>query len=96
MTLKGKDAEEFLQQIERRNAEVKRQELANAKDDAVARGKEQFDLAKLEALCDTSSEGRLAPIDERRKWFEYLYYVSNPQVMTVSEFATIIEKMNKW
>jgi hypothetical protein len=42
---------------------------------ADARGKQPFDLAALEALCDTSREGRIDPIDERRARFEEMYYI---------------------
>ncbi len=96
MTLRGKNAEALLVEIERRNAAQDATDLAKEKARAAKSGKELFDLEKLEALCDTSSEGRLAPHDHRRARFEYMYYVAYPSFMTIAEFAAFIEKTNKW
>jgi hypothetical protein len=96
MTLKGKDAEAFLDGIEQRNREEKEQQLAKAIANATAKGKEPFDLEKLERLCDTSREGRLEPDNERRARLEYKYYVTNPEIMTIAEFARLIDELGKW
>jgi hypothetical protein len=96
MTLTGKDADEFLEALKNRNQKEHVEALEQAKAEAAKRGKEPFDLAKLEQLCDTSSEGRLAPLDERRDRFEYMYYVNNPSIMTIAEFAAYVDRVNKW
>jgi hypothetical protein len=96
MTLTGKDADDFFEELERRNQQEHDEALRQAKTDAARRGKEAFDLEELEQLCDTSSEGRMAPVDERRSRFEYMYYVNNPSIMTIAEFADYIERINKW
>jgi hypothetical protein len=96
MTLTGKAAEDFvakaLGDAERRRAA----ELDAAKADAARRGKEPFDLARLEALCDTSHEGRMPPVEERRAELERKYYVYNPDVMTLEEFARVVAESNRW
>ena len=47
-------------------------------------------------MCDTSSEGRVAPVEERQKRFEEWYYVWYPQVRTLKELARKIEEYNRW
>lgn len=47
-----------------REAHAKR--LGKAKAEATSQGKEAYDLGKLEQLCDTSHEGRMGSLDERR------------------------------
>jgi hypothetical protein len=96
MTLKGKDAEAFLDALDRRDREAMKDSLAKAKAEAAAKGKEPFDLEKLERLCDTSNEGRQDPIDERRAQLEYKYYVTNPEIMTIADFAALVEELKKW
>ena len=96
MPLEGKEALDFMAEIGRRNAELRTERLAAAKRDAAARGKEPFDLAKLETMCDTSSEGRVDPVEERQKQFEEWYYVWYPEVRTLKELARKIEEYNRW
>jgi hypothetical protein len=96
MTLKGKDAEEFADAVARRNLELQKQQLEKAIADANAKGKEPFDLDRLEQLCDTSREGRVDPVDDRRARFEYKYYVENPEIMTIAEFAGLVAELNRW
>lgn len=96
MTLRGKDALEFFDAVARRSLALRKQQLATAIADAKASGKEPFDLEKLERLCDTSSEGRLDPVDERRARLEYKYYVTNPEIMTLAEFAYLVNELSKW
>jgi hypothetical protein len=97
MPLTGKEALEFHRAL-RRQAEQERQEqLAKAKSDAASRGKEPFDLAKLEQLgADTTDQGRLDPEDERRARFEEMYYVDYPDIMTLEEFVPHVNELNKW
>ena len=87
--------EEFYEEL-RREKEKRAQWLAEAKAEAEQRGKEPFDLAKLETMCDTSSEGRLDPLEEREARFEFLYYVQHPELMTLDELAKYIERTSKW
>lgn len=92
----GKDADKFMDEIFADEEKRRAEQLAGSKADAAARGKEPFDLATLEQMCDTSSEGRLAPLEKRRVDFEYMYYVNNPSIMTLADFAALIERVKKW
>ena len=94
--LEGKDAEEFFWSGYKQSEERRAKELADAKAAAVASGKEPFDLAKLETMCDTSSEGRVDPVEARQKRFEEWYYVWYPQIRTLKELARKIEEWNLW
>jgi hypothetical protein len=96
VTLTGKDAADLMAQLRERNAKQRNDELATAKADAEAKGKERFDLAKLESLVDTSSEGRVDPIEERRARFEEMYYTEYPEVLTLVAFAEKVRERNKW
>ncbi|HZJ64541.1 MAG TPA: hypothetical protein VFD36_13560 [Kofleriaceae bacterium] len=96
MPLEGKEALEFTAEIGRRNAELYARQLAAAKRDAAARGKEPFDLARLETMCDTSSEGRMDPEPVRHERFEEMYYLHFPDVMTLEDFAREVDELNKW
>lgn len=96
MTLRGDAAKEFANQVRAHHEARNAQRLADAKADALRRNKEPFDLQKLESLCDTSSEGRIAPLEERLAKFEWKYYVSNPNVMTIEEFAKEVEELSRW
>jgi hypothetical protein len=96
MPLEGKEALEFTAEIGRRNAELSAARLAAAKRDAAARGKEPFDLAKLETMCDTSSEGRMDPEGVRCERFEEMYYVHYPQILSLEDFARKVDELNKW
>lgn len=63
-------------------------QLCEARQDAMTRGKEAFDLDRLEALVDTTTDlGGLPPREERQRRWERLYYLSWPEVMTMAEFA---------
>ncbi len=94
--LTGKEAKEFADAIAARNEKQRQEDLAHEKAEALRRGKEPFDLAKLEEMCDTTSEGRLDPLDVRQARFEYLYYVQHPELMTLKDLAAHIERTNKW
>jgi hypothetical protein len=96
MPLEGKAALEFSAEITRRNAELHAQQLAAAKRDAAARGKEPFELAKLETKCDTSSEGRMAPEPVRHERFEDMYYLQFPDILTLEDFAREVDELTKW
>lgn len=96
MALTGKPALEFMEAIGRRNDAARAVRLAEAKAEAAARGKEPFDLAKLETMCDTSSEGRVDPLPVRQARYEHMYYVEYGAVSTLAELAEKIEVLNKW
>jgi hypothetical protein len=96
MHLDDEEATALLEEIGRRNTERRTERLAAAKRDAAARGKEPFDLAKLETMCDTSSEGRMDPEPVRQERFEELYYVRFPQILTLEDFASEVDELNKW
>lgn len=90
--LTGKDATDFANAIEERNRKAAAEALAREKAEAVSRGKEPFDLARLEEMCDTSSYGRLDPVDVRQERYEYMYYVQNPKLLTLKELADLITR----
>jgi len=96
MPASGKEGWEYLNELFQKEDQRRAEMLAKAKAEAAARGKEPFDLEKLEQLCDTSSEGRVDPVETRRKDFEFMYYVHNPDIQTIKEFAAFIERTNKW
>jgi hypothetical protein len=96
MPMEDKEARAFMAEIGRRNAEQRAERLAAAKRDAAARGKEPFDLAKLETMCDTSSEGRMDPEPVRYQRFEDMYYVDYPAILTLEDFARKVDELNKW
>src|SRR5262245_515380 len=83
-------------ELAQRNAELRAERLAAAKRDAAARGKEPFDLAKLETMCDTSSEGRMAPEPVRHARFEEMYYLHFQDILTLEDFARKVDELNKW
>lgn len=70
--------------------------FAKAKAEAQARGKEPFDLAKLESMACTAYDGRLGAVEERQERLEEMYYVHYPDLMTLAEFAPIVDELSKW
>ncbi len=96
MTLTGKAAEEFAMHAAQRSRQLREEALADARREADATGKERFDLAKLEAMCDTSREGRVDPEPVRWARFEESYYVDYPEIRTLKEFAAKLEELNRW
>ncbi len=69
--------------------------LAAVKADAHDRGKEPFDLERLEALCDTSHEGRMDPVQWRWRRFELVYY-SHPEMKTIEDLAAHVMLSQGW
>jgi hypothetical protein len=94
--LSGDAAWALVDALRERNRRIRADQLAAARADADARGKQPFDLAALEALCDTSREGRIDPVDERRARFEEMYYTWFPDVMTLAEFAKRVCALESW
>jgi hypothetical protein len=83
--------EEIMRENERTRASV----LSRKKAEAAARGKEPFDLAKLESLSATEGLGRMTP-DERLRRFEEMYYVEFPDLMTIEELAMEVDELSRW
>jgi hypothetical protein len=94
--MEDKDARDYIEKMLQRRTKEAAENLEKAKQHPAAAGKEPFDLAKLEQLCDTSRDGRLALLDERRAQFEFTYYVTCPEITTIAEFAEYVERANKW
>jgi hypothetical protein len=93
MGLTGKAAEDFLAESLRKSEETRSAQLAQAKADAAMTGKEPFDLAKLETLVDP---GRMVAASERQRTYEYMYYVSSPQIMSLEELAALIKVLSEY
>jgi hypothetical protein len=96
MTLTGDAAKKFLAGALASAARTRADQIAAAKADAEARGKQPFDLAALEALCDLSRDGRLAPPDELRTEHEWMYYVRCTSLMTLAEYAERVTEQSRW
>lgn len=96
MTLTGDAAKKFLASAQARADQIRAEQLAKAKAEAAARGKEPFDLGKLEAMCDTSHNGILGPPDERRTEHEWLYYMRYADLMTLAEYAERVAERDRW
>lgn len=96
MTLTGDAAKKFLASAVARADRIRAERLAAARAEAAARGKEPFDLEKLEAMCDTSRDGVLGPPDERRAEHEWLYYMLHVDLMTLAEYAERVAERSRW
>lgn len=93
MTLTRKADENFLAEALCRSEQTRADQLARAKADAATRGKERFDLAKLESLVDP---GRMVRADLRRREYEYMYYVTKSELMTLAELAELIKVLSEY
>ncbi|MEU2038269.1 hypothetical protein [Nocardia niwae] len=89
------DARRYAAAIWRQENMTRSERLAAVKADAHARGKEPFDLGRLESLCDTSDEGRMDPTQWRKRKFELMYY-SHPEMMTIEDLAEHVMTMRGW
>lgn len=96
MTLTGDAAKEFMDKASERAQKLRAEKLDAAKAEAAKRGKESFDLAKLETMCDTSHEGKVPPVEERQTEHEWMYYVHFRDVMTLADYAKKIDEQNRW
>ena len=89
-------ADDLFDELGRRDAKQRAEALARATVEAQRRGKEPFDLEKLETMCYTgTSDGIRAPLEQRRAELEYSYYVHHPSITTLAAFADYIERANK-
>ncbi len=94
--LPGKAAEDFFEEIRALNIKTRAESLARAQARGALYGKEPFDLAKLEKLVDTSSEGRMDSEAVRHARLEEKYYVDYPHVKTLAECAEQMKVLNSW
>jgi len=93
--LTGQAAIDFMEETERLELERRAQDLAREKEDAQRRGKEPFDLDRLEKLFGgeiTTEDYNRIPLEERRADLEFSYYVSWPSFMTLDEFAAYLHR----
>ncbi|NEA53380.1 hypothetical protein G3I60_04185 [Streptomyces sp. SID13666] len=95
-TLSERETMEYLARTGAKSRWAHNKRLAKARSDACDRGKEPFDLAVLETLCDTSREGRMDAVDIRHERFEWKYYTQFPDVMTLRDFARKVDELNRW
>lgn len=96
MTITGKDVLELNERIARENERKRAELLARAKEGGAARGKEPFDLAKLETMCASEAFlGRMKPAD-RAAQLEDMYYIDYPKLMTLAEFARKVDELGRW
>jgi len=95
-TLKGAEALEFHKKLKERDEALHASEIESALVHADAVGKERFDLDELEKICDTSVAVRLTDVKGRHDIYERMYYVEYPKVMTLKEFARIVETLSSW
>ena len=97
MTLKGKDALDFFNALKEREAQKSADRLTAAKADAAARGKEPFDYAKLTTMAATVYDATTQMSEaEREEYFEDLYYVGYPGVLSLEEFANKVNELSRW
>lgn len=96
VTLTGDAAREFLERVALRAENQRAQEVAAAKAEATKRGKEPFDLARLETLCDTSVDGWMPPVERRQREHEWMYYVHFRDLMTLADYADTVDEVNRW
>ncbi|MBV8758097.1 MAG: hypothetical protein JO257_12500 [Deltaproteobacteria bacterium] len=93
MTLTGKDAEDFANATRRKHEQAAKERLEAAKTEAKNRGKEPFDLKKLETLVDP---GRMIGATERERTYEYMYYVEHPKFSSLQELADLIMELSEY
>jgi hypothetical protein len=94
--LTGQAADDFWEETKRLELERRAQDLAREKEDARRRGKEPFDLERLEKLFGgeiTTEDYNHIPLEERRADLEFSYYVSWPSYMTLEEFAAHLHRV---
>ena len=92
--------DEFLEDVLRKAEEDTARELAATKKEALARGKEPFDLDKFSTLYDftygLSSEQIRANWEQYRKEYERSYFLTHRDVMTIEEFADAKYELDVW
>jgi hypothetical protein len=94
VTLRGEEANVYFESMKQPQAEERAAALARGKADAEARGKEPFDLEKLETM-DHTGKG-VEPDDRQRARYEHMYYVEYPDVMTIEAFAKLVAERTDW
>ena len=97
MPLEGKEARDFFNAIKQREEEKAAAQFAEAKARAAASGKEPFDYEKLQRIATTIYEMTSNMTDaERGEYFERMYYVRYPSVVTLDKFADIVNELSRW
>ncbi|NVB43135.1 hypothetical protein G6O69_38680 [Pseudenhygromyxa sp. WMMC2535] len=75
------------------------QALERARAEALAKGKEPFDLDRLYALWPWCPDGRLSQAQRERQRPELArswatdYYLRHPEVMTLEDFASLMREL---
>jgi len=77
----------------RKQEQIRAERIERARAEAVALGKEPFDLAKLEKLVDP---GRMVASKKRQSEYEYAYYVRHPKFTTLQELADLIREVSEY
>jgi hypothetical protein len=91
-SLMGKPAENTDEML-RKQEQIRAERLERAKAEAATRGKEPFDLAKLETLVDP---GRMVPPEQRQREYEYQYYVRHTKFTTLQDLANLIRELSEY
>lgn len=95
--LTGDDAHAFVEELERKNAEHRQVARDEAKREAVVRGKEPFSYDKLRSIAQVMYELTQNMSDaDRASYFEELYYVSYPSMMSLEELAEHVNEVSRW
>lgn len=95
--LTGSEALEFLRRLRERNDADRAARLAQAKVDAALRGKEPFAYEKLSALAQTVFDMTTHMTHaERASYFEEMYYVDYPSMMSIAELAEHVNVLSQW
>lgn len=94
--LKGAEALALHRQLKEGNADTRASRLDTARALAAEQGKEPFDLHQLDTLCDTSQAGLMAEESDRQATYEYMYYVEHKNVLSLQEFAAIVDGIASW
>ena len=91
MTLTGKDALDFHESLMRNKREKDAEALARAKLEGSQSGKQPLDLPELQKHVIAELFDRVEPANRVAHW-EYVYYVLEPQLRTMSELAECINQ----
>ncbi|MBA3394503.1 MAG: hypothetical protein H0T89_17795 [Deltaproteobacteria bacterium] len=83
---------DFANELFRRKAEQAARELADAERDAIAVGKEPFDVARLDTLLGEPPGTSADKAHDLRE----SYYVVHRQMRTLAEFAAHLKQIANW
>ena len=100
--LTGQEAIDFSNAIFERNQKIREEELAEGKALAATNGKEPFDLDEFAKYIDIqwrveySDYPQVVTREEKIEHWTYSYYVMNPDILTLKDFAVCVEELRKW